>query len=219
MQNHILKMTRTHARRCAVSSFYYLTLRAYQLLCQVVYQVSHAIVNDDSVILPVLQHQVGFIYLLYCIYYGVEHYMMVIPKRIEQVPAQAIKLSFTKALNKLGQVLANKQTPIPPCTPNGFTMPSGGNLLEVNYHTEEDLDAHVGVPFDRNRKYTLHVEITVHTFEMYPVVTREGRASYIKNRLPGDEKWLQKMVLPPREDNPNCKWLKNEIPAGTAPSP
>lgn len=213
MQNHILQVTKAHARKCAVSSFYYLTTGAYKLLCQLVYQVSHAIVHDDAVILSVLEHQIGFMFLIYCIYYGVEHYMMVVPKRVHDIPARAMKLSFTKALNKLGHVLATKDTPLKSCQSECFTMPSGGNLLVVNYYTEENVDSHVGVPYDTKSTFTLHVEVNVHTFEMYPVVNKEGRQSYIKNRLPASEKLMRRMIFPPRETNSNNKWLKDEIPS------
>jgi hypothetical protein len=214
-KEHVVFATRNHIRKNAISSFYYLTSKAYQLVCQIVFQVSYAIINDDIALLPVLQHQIAFIYLLYCIYYGVEHYMMTVPKRVEQVPATALRLGFTKGLNKVGQVLATRKQPLQPFHPEIFTMPSGGNLLEIKYYTEDPIDSHMGTPFDKNKKYTLQVEITVHTFEMLPVVKKEHIASYINDRLKGNENIVERLVIPNRvEDSRDYRWLKTEpVPA------
>lgn len=143
--------------------------------------------------------------------------MMAVPKRVEQVPASALRLGFTKGLNKVGQVLATRKQPLQPFHPETFTMPSGGNLLEIKYYTEDSIDSHMGTPFDKNTKYKLQVEVTVHTFEMLPVVKKEHMASYIHDRLKGNENVVERLVMPNRVEDPqDYRWLKTEpIPAFT----
>lgn len=170
------------------------------MVCQVVYQLSYAIVYNDLALLAVFQHQLPFVFILYCVYYGVEHYMLSTPKDVSEVPARALRLCFTKALNKLGQKLAMDPLNMIPFKQQHFTMPSGGNVLEVKYYSEQEVDKHQGMPYDPKKSYTMNIEVTVHTFEMLPCVKKEQSASYINHRY-GKNVYAERLNFPGREEN------------------
>ena len=205
-QNMAVRQTRENSRRSRLSIFYSLTVSAFRIIAQLVYQTSYAIFYSDLEILALLQHQLPFIFLVYCIYYGVEHYMAFLPKSVTQIPGTAMKLSFTKALNMLAHKLSMDTNPIIPFKQNSFSVASGANMFEIKYYIKDSVDAHCGPPFDGRNKFTMNAEITIHTFEMLPVVCKEGRAAYIKERL-RETDLASKLVFPDRNDLPGNTWI------------
>lgn len=197
LQQKIMKETRDHSRKSSISAFYSLSYNAFILLCQVVYQASYALVHNDYQLLAVLDHQCAFVFLLHCIYYGVEHYMLVLPAKVQHIPACALRLCFTRALNKLGEDIAKRTEPIVPYKQHTLNVPCGANMLEIKYYAEGAIDKHRGCPYDTQKSYTLSAEITVHTFEMYPVVRSDSRGSYKNSRLQGNT-IVDELVLPER---------------------
>jgi len=179
------------------------------MVAQIVFQCSYALFLRDLEILAVLEHQIGFIYLLFCIYYGVEHYIQKTPKSIQRVPSSTLKLCFTKALNKLGQRLACDPTPIQPYKQQIMHIPSGSCMLEVRYYCEDDIEAYRGAPFEKNQKFTINVEIDVHTFDLLPVVAEEHRKAYINKHYAHDS-LAHKLIFPPLKEGQDGKWLTTE---------
>jgi hypothetical protein len=210
LQQKIMYKTRNHTRSNQISSFYFLTDTAYKLMCQVIFQAFYAIHAVDEPLLAVMSHQFSLVFLLCCIYYGVEHYMTSFPKNVESIPKVALKLSFAKGLHKLAHILATNTKPLIRDSVHSFTVSSGANLLEVKYRTRDPIEDHRGPIFDDCRKYTLSVEMTVHTFEMLPVVERGGRGAYVNERLKGMEDLASKLTLPGRSDPPGDSWLNQE---------
>jgi hypothetical protein len=205
-QNTAARQTRDNTRRTPISCFYYLTSSAYLTLCQFVFQTSYAILLADFQLLALLNHQLSFIYLLFCIYYGVEHYMVCLPKTIAQVPRAAMRLSFAKGLTKLGEYLCSDTETIEPMKEYSFNMPSGANVLEVKYYLEDSID-NCGAPLNSQcHTYTMNVKVKVHTYEMLPVVSKENRKEYIQERLK-ERHLVEKLILPDRSDPCGCSWI------------
>ncbi len=198
LRQRIIRETRDHTKKSTFSSFYSISYNAFILLAQVVYQASYALSTLDVQFIAILQHQVQFVYLLFCVYYGVEHYMITLPNKIEEVPGKALRLCFTRALNKLGERIAGYHEDLKPFHQRKFAIPTGANVIEVKYHAEDDIDAHIGCPYDKKKSYTLSVEVTVHTFEMLPVASSNTRESYIQSRL-GNTPFADVLVFPERK--------------------
>ena len=198
LRHSITKDTRDHTKESVFSSFYSLSYSAFTLLAQIVYQTSYALISHDLQIIPVLQHQVQFVYLMYCVYYGVEHYMLSLPANVEEVPGRALRLCFTRAMNKLGERIASNVETLTPFQMRNIVIPTGANVIEVKYHAEDNIDEHMGCPFDEKRSYTMSVEVTVHTFEMLPVVSKGFREVYKQERLRGDP-LADLLILPERK--------------------
>ena len=209
IQELIRQRTAKHCRTRSIPSYYYLVRGAFLMVAQIVFQCSYALCLKDLEVLAILEHQIGFIYLLFCIYYGVEHYMQKPPTNIHQVPSTVLKLAFTKALNKLGQRLACDSKPIKPYHQESMYMPSGSCILEIRYYVENDLDSYRGVPFDTDKKFTMNVEIDVHTFDLLPVVAEDHQKAYINKHFSANT-LAHKLVHPAWSDT-GGKWLKTEM--------
>ena len=133
---------------------------------------------------------------MYCIYYGVEKYILQFPHQARDVPAVAMRLCFARALNKLGQKLASDPMRYRPLEPQRFAVPSGANMIDISFCFKENLHHHIGPPFDRQSKFSLQVEIDVHTTGMLSGVTRESRKEYINRHLFGNRQLVERLQLP-----------------------
>lgn len=206
-QEQVIRTVARRNKQSTISSFYDLTHSAFIWVAQIVFQLSYAITHSDLEVLAIFQHQLSFTFLLYCVYYGVEHYILRLPKNACRIPATALSLCFTKGLNKLGAQLALDNNVCEPHRNYTMTVPSGANMITINYSFEDPIHIHKGCPFDRNRSFTMNAEITVHTYEMLPVAKPASRAAYCKERFRGDP-YVDLLVLPNRTDNESgASWL------------
>lgn len=192
-----------------ISSFYFLTNHAYITLCQVVYQTSYALCYDDLIVLAVFETQLSFLFLLFCVYYGVEHYMVHVPREVKRVPEFALRLCFSKALNKLAYRLSTDSRPLKAYACETITMPSGANVFEIKYYPKEDWSTHKGPLFNGRTSYTLMAEISVHTTDLYPVTKVEERCAYLNQRLDANP-LVNQLVLPRRPEAESGVWIPEE---------
>lgn len=168
-------------------TFYGLTRNGLNGMAQVLFQLSYALSFQDLETLALMQHQLPFVTLLMFVYYGVEHYVLQSPQQIQQLPPLALQLSFSKAFNYLGRHLASTNHYSSTLEKTSFVVPSGSNVLEVVYCYDDDISQHRGMPFDGARSYTMQAKVTVHTYEMLPVVDESCRDTYKCERLQGCE--------------------------------
>ena len=178
----VAQETDAHRRSSNLSCFYVLTRYAYLTLCRCVYQVSLCLATEDLTMSPAFELNLCFYCLMFLIYYGVEHYITSMPKRLADLPRYALHLSFTKGLNRLGYVLARRTDPIVPgrvYRPGSF--PSGANTITIEYGVSSDTSNYYGGPLSKPRRHVLECRIIVDEYGLLPVVNYETRQAYLND--------------------------------------
>jgi hypothetical protein len=161
------------------------------------------------IVLAVFETQLPFLFLLFCVYYGVEHYMVYIPQEVKRIPEFALRLSFSRALNKLAHRLACDPRTLQAYACETITVPSGANVLEIKYYPKEDWTTHNGPLFNGRTSYTLMVEMTVHTTDLYPVTKEGERDAYLNQQLNANPV-VKGVALPIRRNADPGVWIPDE---------
>lgn len=191
------EIVRMHKQRSPISAFYFLTEYGYFLVCQVMVELSFILTYPNSVH-DLASYVLHFVFLMSCIYYGVEHYIIRAPKNLKDIGGLLLRQSMAKALCQLGKKLMLSDGHLTPLKQYTLHMPSGCNVLEVKYYTEGDFLSHRGTPFDHS-EYVLNVEVRVKGLKMLPVVRNSFRPEYsVQSKL--DNKVVEACILPKYEE-------------------
>lgn len=228
----VMKMVRQHRLKSSTPIFYSLTQFAYSLVLFTVYHFSYILSTFPVEQITTYDIYAPSIFLMFAIYYGADTYILRVPQQAKDVPAVAMRLCFARALNKLGQKLASEPLRYDASQSHRFILPSGANMVDIRFHFLEHLHQHRGPPFDRKNKFSLKVDIDVHTTSMLPAVSKDWHQEFINRHLFGSRELVNQIQLPTIEHwegpqtsfifDPTVPWFqereKNEDPKSSSTS-
>lgn len=154
-------------------------------MCKCVYQVCFCLMFRDLTTRPIFEMYLNFYTLMYLVYYAVEHYLLITPSRLEDVPRYAVHLSFTKGLNRLGHYFARHTTEIEPQVVHRLVVPSGANTITLEYRMSESTEMYKGPLFSGTmgaRRHVLDCKVIVEEYGLLPITKTGCRQAYLQER-------------------------------------
>ena len=218
----VMQLVRDHRKKSSTPIFYSLTQFAYSLVLFTVYHFSYVLNTFPAVRLGTYDVYAPSIFLMFAIYYGADTYILRVPQKATDVPAVAMRLCFARALNKLGQKLASEPLRYEALEPQRFILPSGANMVDVRFCFQDSLHNHRGPPYDKKTKFSLKVDIDIHTTGMLPAVHKGCRREFINRHLFGSRQLVNQIQLPtvkfwegPQSSfiyDPTIPWIREREP-------
>lgn len=173
-----LYQIRGHAQKTGLSAFYKLTYYGYIFMCQAVVELSFCFTYDQSMANILLSREgVTLMFLLFCVYYGVEQFMYYQPNLLREIPGLVLRLSFCRALMSLSQEIGIRREYYEAGKMYSHRVQCGANVLDVGYRFRDSPHTHCGTPFDKT-EYRLDVSICFRGLGMIPVIQQKHRGHY-----------------------------------------